>query len=64
MTQTTQTGSDTSEKSDTFDFGGCCGNFEKMSEMMADFFGKKEKTFDCREMMRKMCCGKKKAAET
>ena len=55
MAGTKQKTSASTEETRGSDFKFCCGNFEKMAQMMRKFCGGKEGTFDCREMMQKLC---------
>lgn len=56
MADTKETKSTSKEKFEQLDFPFCCGDSEAMSRMMRKFCGGKDETFDCGEMMQKMCC--------
>ena len=55
MKDTQQTKSASTKGSGDSEFKFCCGNFEKMSQMMRKFCGGEEGAFDCEAMMKKMC---------
>ena len=56
MADTRETNSTSKERSEQLDFKFCCGDSEAMSRMMQNFCSGEVGTFDCDEMMQKMCC--------
>jgi hypothetical protein len=47
------------EGNENTEFTFPCGGFEKISEMMGQFFRDEKRSFDCGEMMKKCYGGKK-----
>jgi len=47
------------EGNENADFTFPCGGFEKISEMMGQFFKDKKGSSDCGQLMKKCCGGKK-----
>ena len=56
MSDTKQSKSNDSKESEGAEFKFCCGDSEEISQMMRRFCGGEDETFDCRNMMQKMCC--------
>ena len=58
MPDTKKTNSTSTEKSGETGFKSCCGDYEKMSQVMQKFCCSEDGTFDCgamMDMMQKMC---------